>query len=538
VFRHPELKAEAEDLYGWERNLTSPRGVILDVNGHYLAMNSVQWNISVSPSLVANPDRLADQLANLLGMPSEPVYDKLTRDALWVPLAQYVPQEVGEKILRLEASGLICEQRPMRVYPNEGLVAHLLGIVTLVGDGFYGVEGYHNPVLKGSVGKEEIDRDSGGSPLPLPPEAQDLPQAGTSLVLTVDSNIQYIVEQELARALREYGATSGTVIVMNPKTGAILANVSNPSYNPNSFEETDLKRMADPAVSSMWEPGSILKIITWAIGLDTGTISPGTTFYDNGSMEVGGRVIYNWDRQSHGLVTMVDGLVESLNTVAAFISTSVGKDAFYAYLRRFQLGKLTNIDLASEGPGMVKQPGDPDWFPSELGTNSFGQGIAVTPIQMITAASAVANRGLLMKPYVVHQYIKDEGGGQQRVVQIEPSIERRAISEETAATMTSILVDVVERGASEAKVPGYRIAGKTGTAQIPTPYGYHPTETIASFIGYAPADDPQFIVLVKLDKPQTSPWGSKTAAPTFRAIAERLFIYMHIPPDDMRVAQR
>jgi cell division protein FtsI/penicillin-binding protein 2 len=215
----------------------------------------------------------------------------------------------------------------------------------------------------------------------------------------------------------------------------------------------------------------------------------------------------------------------------------MGKDQFYAYVRRFGFGSLTDVDLDSEGPGMVKLPGDSNWFPSELGTNSFGQGIAVTPMQMIAAVSAVANRGLLMRPHIVHQYIRDEGSQKERTIQVEPTIVRRAISEATAQTMVSLLVQVVEQGATKAQVPGYRIAGKTGTAQIPTAYGYHPTDTIASFVGFAPADDPQFIILVKLDRPRESPWGSQTAAPTFQAIAERLFVYMHIPPDDLRVAE-
>jgi cell division protein FtsI/penicillin-binding protein 2 len=326
---------------------------------------------------------------------------------------------------------------------------------------------------------------------------------------------------------------------MDPRTGALLAIVSYPTYNPNDFVGTDLQLLADPSVSSMWEPGSIFKIITWAAGLDSGTISPGTTFYDNGAMEVGGRVIKNWDRQGHGLVSMTDGLVESLNTVAAFVSTSMGKERFYTYLRRFGFGNLTGVDLASEGPGMIKLPGDSNWFPSELGTNSFGQGIAVTPMQMVTAVSAVANQGMLMKPYIVHQFITtDLTGRQDRVVQVEPMIVRRAISPATAQTLTNMLVEVIERGATQAQVPGYRIAGKTGTAQIPTAYGYHPSDTIASFIGYAPADAPQFIVLVKLDRPSASPWGSQTAAPTFRAIADRLFTYLQIPPDEIRLAQQ
>ena len=236
---------------------------------------------------------------------------------------------------------------------------------------------------------------------------------------------------------------------------------------------------------------------------------------------------------------MTEALISSLNTVAAYISTTLGKDRFYNYLRRYGFGNLTNVDLAGEGPGMMKLPGDPNWFPSELGTNSFGQGIAVTPMQMITAVGAVANRGQLMRPYVVQQIITvNEETGEADITEVGPMIVRRTISQEAAETMVWMLTQVVEHGATKARVPGYRIAGKTGTAQIPTAYGYHPTDTIASFVGFAPADDPQFIVLVKLDRPKASPWGSQTAAPTFRGIAERLFVYMQIPPDEIRLAQR
>lgn len=539
LVKHAELKAEAEKQRTWEKDLSSQRGYIADRNGHMLACDVVQWDISVSPPLVLNPEELAGELAAYLDLSQDTVYTTLTADADWTQLARFVPQDMGEKIADLQAPGVTCEPRPLRTYPEDTLLSHVIGIVTIEGDGFYGVEGYHNQQLKGIAGKETVEQDTAGKKLPISALNYNPPQAGTNLVLTLDRNIQYIVAQELWQALNTFGAESGTVIVMDPQTGALLAVVSYPTYNPNDFVGTDLQLLADPSVSSMWEPGSIFKIITWAAGLDSNTIIPGTAFYDNGAMEVGGRVIKNWDRQGHGLVSMTDGLVESLNTVAAFISTSMGKDRFYTYLRRFGFGNLTGVDLSSEGPGMIKLPGDSDWFPSELGTNSFGQGIAVTPMQMVTAVSAVANRGMLMKPHIVHQFItQDLAGRQERVVQVEPMIVRRAISQETAETLTNMLVEVVERGATQAQVPGYRIAGKTGTAQIPTAYGYHPSDTIASFIGYAPADDPQFIVLVKLDRPSTSPWGSQTAAPTFQAIANRLFTYLQIPPDEIRLAQQ
>jgi len=537
VVQHEELTVRAIEQRDAERDVPPRRGTIVDANGFVLAMNLTQWDISASPSLVFYPDEAATELSALLNLPREEVYAKLMAEDPWLRLAISVPQEVGEAILDLNYSGITCEPYPLRMFTEGPLFAHVLGIVTKAGDGFYGVEGYYNPDLKGSDGKLVYERDAYGRQLPLPPEEQSQPKPGTSLILTVDRYIQYIAATELERAVEEYSAESGTVVVMDPRTGAILAITSYPTYDPNDFADTDLDVAADPSVSSLWEPGSIFKIITWSGALDAGVISPGLTVYDDGAIEVGGRIIRNWDRQGHGHVTMTDGLVQSLNTVAAYISTTMGKDRFYNYLRRFGFGSLTGVDLSSEGPGMMKLPGDSNWFPSELGTNSFGQGIAVTPMQMITAVSAVANRGLLMKPYIVQQLVNtDPETGETQITKREPMIVRAAISQEAAETMTYMLTEVIEEGATKAQVPGYRIAGKTGTAQIPTAYGYHPTDTIASFVGYAPADDPRFIVLVKLDKPTASPWGSQTAAPTFRAIAERLFVYMQIPPDEIRLA--
>jgi cell division protein FtsI (penicillin-binding protein 3) len=539
VFRHDELKAQAQIQRTWDKDLQPKRGYVADVNGHILALDVIEWDISVSPPLVTDRSELAGQLSELLGMPKTEISATLSAKEPWLQLAKGVEYTTGEAVAALEAEGIACVPHPRRYYPEGPLFAHLLGIVNNTGAGFYGVEGYYNQQLHGSSGSRLVEQDPVGEELPIPPLVETPSQAGTSLILTIDRNIQYIAGQELQRSLEEFDAEGGTVVIMQPQTGAILAMVSYPSYDPNDFVNEDPDLLADPAVSKMWEPGSIFKIVTWAAGLDSGTINPNTTFYDEGRLEVGGRVIMNWDRRGRGLVTMTDGLVESLNTVAAFMSTSMGKDQFYTYLRRFGFGTLTTVDLASEGPGMVKLPGDSNWFPSELGTNSFGQGIAVTPMQMIVAVSAVANRGTMVKPHIVHQFItQDPESGELAPVVVEPMIIRRAISQQTAETLTNLLVEVVERSATRAQVPGYRVAGKTGTAQIPTPYGYDPNDTIASFVGFAPADDPQFIVLIKLDRPKASPWGSQTAAPTFRAIAERLFAYMQIPPDEMRLAQQ
>jgi cell division protein FtsI/penicillin-binding protein 2 len=538
VIQYRQLNAAALTQRTWEKSIEPERGYVADIHGHILALNSIAWDVSVSPSLVVDKPTMADRLSEYLGMPREEISATLISKVPWVQLATDVDYEVGEAITALKNPGITCLPRPRRFYPEGSLFSHLLGFVNDIGDGYYGVEGYYDQRLKGRIGLRTVEQNPAGEELPYQPLTEELGMNGVSLILTLDRNIQYIAAEELDRALDEYGAQSGTVIIMNPKTGAILANVSVPNYEPNDFLSQDESLLSDPAVSNMWEPGSIFKIITWGAGLDSGTISPGTSFYDEGALEVGGRVIRNWDRQGHGLVSMTDGLVQSLNTVAAFISTSMGKDQFYTYLRRFGFGTLTYVDLASEGPGMMKLPGDSYWFPSELGTNSFGQGIAVTPIQMLAAASAVANQGTLMKPHVVHRFVsRDPDSGEEQTLLVEPMVVRRAISQEAAETLTQMLVRVVEEGAEKAQVPGYRIAGKTGTAQVPTPYGYHATQTIGSFIGFAPADDPQFIVLVKLDKPTASPWGSQTAAPAFQSIATRLFAYLQIAPDDIRLAQ-
>jgi cell division protein FtsI/penicillin-binding protein 2 len=253
------------------------------------------------------------------------------------------------------------------------------------------------------------------------------------------------------------------------------------------------------------------------------------TIYDGGSIEVGGRVIYNWDRQGHGTVDMTEVLAQSLNVGIAQVAVALGKDRFYTYLKRFGFGRLTEVDLSSEGPGTLKTPKEADWHESDLGTNSFGQGIAVTPLQIAAAVAAVANDGLLMKPYIVQKIVDSE-----REVEFKPMVVRRAVSQETATTLTGMLVEALKRANSEALVPGYEIAGKTGTAEIPVPGGYHPTLTLASFAGYLPASDPQVLVLVIIDRPTTSRWGNTTAAPTFKRIAEQLVVMLNIPPDEIR----
>lgn len=529
IVEHDRFREMAAKEHRQARILTPRRGSIVDRNGHPLAMNVVTYEVSAAPNLISDPYLAADRLWPLVGRPRDELINLLSQDVPYVLLARGVPMATGEAIMEWDLSGINLEPSPRRFYPEGSLAAHVLGFVNAVGQGFYGVEGFYNDLLEGEEGVLHGELDPWGEIIPIGESRWSPPREGRSLVLTIDRDVQFMVEQELAAAIERYQAQSGTVIVMDPNTGAILAMASYPAYDPNTFYEVEDERLfTDPASGDHYEPGSVFKVITLAAGLDAGLITPDTPFFDSGSIEVGGRVIQNWDRRGHGNVTVTDVLVLSLNTGAAHVSTSLGAEQFYTYVRRFGFGLRTDVELAGEVPGTVRVPGDPEWHESDLGTNAFGQGLAVTPLQMITAVSAVANHGLLPRPYVVAQIID-----QERVISTRPYLQQ-AISPEAAQQMTEMMVAVVEQGAKLAAVPGYRIAGKTGTAQMPIPGGYDPNSTIASFVGFAPADDPQFIVLVKIVKPQTSPWGSEVAAPVFKRIAEQLFLMMNIPPDNVR----
>jgi len=508
--------------------VASHRGLIIDDSGYVLVLNTFEYDVSAAPNSITNTQYVASHLSPILGVSPGELVSLLDPEKPYALLKKRVSQGAAEAITSLKLTGIYLEPRLRRKYPGGALAAHLLGFVNLDCEGSYGLEGYYDSLLRGTSSIPEGEAYRGGERGGLA-----LPQDGTHLVLTLDRNIQYLVERELAKAVADYRADSGTIIVMDPKTGAILAMASFPSYDPNRYYEAPMELYVNPAVSDQYEPGSVFKIITMAAGLDAGIITPDSTFYDSGTIEVGGAVIKNPDRRAHGLVTMTDILAYSLNVGVAYISTSLGEDRFYTYLKRFGCGDHTGIDLDGEGVGTVKKPGSEDWYKSELGTNSFGQGVAVTPLQMITAVAAVANGGSLMKPYVVERIVNDRG-----VIVTRPTVVRQAISTQTAEQLTDMLVEAVEKGTELAVVPGYRVAGKTGTAQIPVGDHYDPELTIVSFVGYAPADDPRFIVLVKIDKPRVDPWGAEVAAPVFKTIAERLFVLLDVLPDGVRLASR
>ncbi|MBZ0299901.1 MAG: penicillin-binding protein 2, partial [Anaerolineae bacterium] len=486
----------------------------------------LEYKIGISPNLVPDPRATATQLAGLLNLNELETFERVSSSVPWVLLSSRVSAEVGQQVAALDILGVTIEPVARRSYPQGTLSAHVVGFVGGDLRGYYGVEGFYQNDLAGREREEQISN----IPFVVPDDQRE--DHGSDIVLTLDREVQFLAESELQRAIAESGATKGTIIVMNPRNGEILAIANYPSFDPNAyFDISNPNLLSNPAIAEQYEPGSVMKILTMASALELGVVSPNDTYVDQGLLEAGGIKVENWDRKAHGVVNMTGILVQSLNVGAATVSLQMGPMAFYGKLRDFGIGRPTGIDLEGESPGTMHVPGDEDYSDSQLLTNSFGQGIATTPLQMLTAVSAIANRGLMMQPHVFKELIDGD-----RRQESEPSTLGRPISEETAKIVTDMMVAVVHEGLDgNASVPGYTIAGKTGTAQIPSPVGYEPNASIASFIGFLPADDPQVSVLIKLDRP-TGYWGSEVAAPVFRRLAERLVILMKIPPDDIRLA--
>lgn len=534
VLRQPELVQLGEEEHYLSRTIYPQRGTILDRQGWPLALNLYGYDVFASPGEINDPLEIAQVLSPILDLSSGDLLNLLLIDGPGVTLARGISIEEGQKILSLGLPGVGTVPLPRRVYPEGSLAAQVLGFVNIDGQGVYGLEGWYQDILQGQPGSRGGEEDPQGLEVIAGYGSYVPPQDGVTLVLTIDRTVQSFVEQELEQALKDSGAESGTIIVMEPKTGAILAMASLPTYNPQRYYETQPQELfVNPAISQVYEPGSIFKIITMAAALDSGLVTPNSTYEDRGTILVGGRPMYNWDYSARGTTTMTELLRYSLNVGAATLSTRLGVEKFYGYVHRFGFGEPSGVDLAAEIAGLVKVPGDALWYESDLGTNAFGQGIAVTPLQMITSVAAVANGGFIMQPHVLQKIVSPEGG-----TVFQPVIRRQVISPKTAQDLTQMLVTAVPGETSLAAVPGYTIAGKTGTAQIPIPGGYDPVWTLASFVGFAPAEDPSFVILVKLDRPTASPWGSVVAAPVFRAVAQELFNYLGIPPDEIRLAER
>ena len=526
------------------------RGLIFDREGRLLAANATSYVLEVETRQVTPASRQAipEVLSKVLVLPLGDLHEQLNRD--WVAQGQFrirltrsaaegepLPITVDKYVAAVlnefladpyapDLSGLSLVPNPKRVYPNGELAGHVLGFVNQENEGYFGVEGYYDEWLSGKP--ITISRPM------IPPEARAHPDppAGVNLVLTLDMDIQQMVERELKDAIEGSGSESGEIIVMDPRNGEILALAAWPNLDPNTYEpwliETNGQEpVITPAVGAMFEPGSTFKVITMASALDAGVVEPDSEFIDTGVIEVGGNTIRNWNGEAWGPQTMLGCIEHSLNVCLAWVaSEKLGASTLYSYLRAFGVGHLTGTDLSGEITGQLRTPRHPNWTESDLGTNSFGQGLSLTPIQLMAAVGAVANHGVMVQPHIVRQVVGPTGAYSPKTIVLG-----RPVSPETADTMTEMLVTSMQGETAYASLAGYRLAGKTGTAQIPGDFGYDPKWTIASFIGWGPVEDPQFLVLVRLDKPEISPWGSVVAAPVFQKVVRRLVVFLGIPPD-------
>jgi cell division protein FtsI/penicillin-binding protein 2 len=537
-----------KDNLGTYRTINPARGLIYDRYGHVMAGDTKVYEVGVELAWVENPHTIALALNVVLGLDYNTVLQAVSQDSspssVYIVLDNFVPQE---KIDRLESyrteiqetysrsrdkdrpslSGLIYVPHLMRIYPEKDLASNILGFVTLEGEGNFGVEAKFNHLLAGEAKNVWIPRD--------PNMVEDMPDIpdGADLILTIDRDIQKAVEDIIDDAVDDNGADSGTIVVLDPKTGEILAMATTPRLDLNEYwRYSEVFKDSTPfnrAISQTYEPGSVYKILTMAAALDKGAVTPDTEFLDRGVFEIGGTFIYNWNRGAWGPQNMTGCLQHSLNVCLAWVASELGTKDFYDYMRAFGIGHLSGVDMAGEVPGRLKFPGDGDWYDADLGTNAFGQGVAATPLQMAVASAAIANDGKLMAPHIVRAVVNK---GQQ--FDTQPRLIGMPISSKTANTLTEMLATSLVDEASDALVEGYEVAGKTGTAEIPTPYGYSSNATNASFVGWGPVDDPQFLVYVWLEKPTSSPWGSIVASPVFREVVETLVVLMDIPPDEVR----
>ncbi len=540
IVRWDDIRQRADKEQTINATIPARRGSIVTSDGLLLAEDEYLYTIVVDPRQITNPSDLARQLAPILGQSADSILARFKTDKPPIILASDAPATTGEAAADIEnqtgMAGLAVTSRRVRVYPGGAFAAQVVGFVNTQGAAANGVERFEDANLRGVDGSLSGASDALHDVIPFDPPTSQPAVNGADVVLTIDSAMQRIAETELANGIRDSRAQSGSVIVLDPKTGAILALAIWPTADLNAYYDPgNLQRLVDSVVSSEYEPGSVFKIVTAAAALDAGTVTPNTTFDDTGSIYVGGRLIKNHDNIAPGRVDLTGVLQLSLNVEAAKMSIGLGAERFYQYVRNFGFGSPTRVELADEVGGDVKSVGDGRWRDVDLATNAFGQGISVTPLQMISAVAAVANNGNLMRPYIVKQMRYANG----TVFNTTPQVVRPVIRPETAQTLTRILSNsIIAESTNKAVVPGYRIAGKTGTASIPIPGGYDPIGTIASFAGYLPSDDPQFVILVKLDRPQTSEWGSQVASPVFAAVAKQLVALVGLPPDNVRLASK
>lgn len=509
--------------------LTPARGAIYDRNNAPLAVSIEMDSCYAEPRNIENIAETATRLAPFLGMSREAVENKLNASRNFAWLQRRMSPDLVLKIKALDIDGIGFVKETKRFYPNGEVAGHVIGFTGLDPDGLEGIELKYNNTILGSTGYLVTERDALGRDVAQKGIVVTKASKGQNVTLTLDKNIQYITEKELAKAVTECGAKGGMALVMEPQTGRVLAMANYPSFNPNSYFHYSPSVLRNKTIVDSFEPGSTFKVFLISAALEEKAVTPNDAFNcENGSYAIGGRVIH--DTHKYGRLTVADILKYSSNIGAAKIGGRLGQERLYSHLKDFGFGARTGIDLPGEAYGYLRDGSQ--WFGVELATISFGQGVSATALQLAAAISAVANGGQLMKPYLV-ETISDENGVE--LERTSPQVQRRVISPETAATMARLMEGVTTEGGTgmNAAVEGYRVAGKTGTAQKvdPVTRGYSTDKRTASFVGFVPAGNPRLTILVVVDEPKTSPYGGVVAAPAFSAIAQQTLCYLKVPPD-------
>lgn len=544
VIDHDRYAQAAKAEISASNTIYARRGAILDRNGNVLAASVDTWDVYVSSRAWENgatAERASTELGRLLNLDPARLRASVAKDGrIDVPVARDVDFSIGTEIKSAGLAGVSLIENSARVNPEGDTGAAVLGFIGTDNSGLAGVEAAYNDVLQGKPGKAIYERDTTGERIPFGDHVAVAPEPGRDIVLTIDRHLQKLCEEYLRKAVEEHDAKKGgTILMMDPATGEILCLATDPALKFSELDKLDfgdagaLSLLKNRAVSDTYEPGSVMKVVTAAAAIDKGVVTPNTSYVDTGVIHVSGIPIRNWDDSTYGPQTMTGVLQNSINTGAVFMVKLLGEKTFHQYLDAFGFGRTTGIDLLGEADGIVRRPADKDWSPVDLATQSFGQSITVTPLQMTSAFATVINGGNLVKPHIVRATVGADG----RRREIKPEIVGRAISSETSATMRQMLHDVVDpAGRTHPGNPRlYSAGGKSGTANIPI-YGSYNDQQIASFVGFAPLENPRILTLVMLDDNRDGETGTAAAAPVFSKLADEALAYLGVAPDQAKYA--
>jgi cell division protein FtsI (penicillin-binding protein 3) len=533
VARHADLVVLAERQYSRTVVLHAQRGPIVDRHGAPLATSAPAESVFAQLRSVGDPVRVAARLAPIVGVPAAELHSVLTSSKPFVWLRRRLDPAAAARVRDLREPGLGFLPEPLRLYPNRELAAHVVGFEGVDG-GLEGIERSWNAELAGTPGKALVERDALGRDV-LQQRILEPPAPGHGVMLTIDQTIQYLAEREIDAAFRRTGARAAMAVVMEPRTGDLLAIAARPTFNPNTFLDVPSRdAWRNRAVTDPFEPGSTFKVILAAAALEEHVVAPDDRiFAENGKITIARTTVHDWKK--YGWLTFSEVLQNSSNVGAIKIGLALGGDRYHRYMAAFGFGAPTGVGLAGESRGQLRDP--THWSALSLATMSIGQEVSVTALQLVTAFAAIANGGTRVQPRLVRATFDAAG---REIRRVEPRAVRQVIAPETARTLTRILVRVVDDGTGHnAAIPGYEVAGKTGTAQKldPATRRYSRAPGVLSFVGFVPADDPKLVMLVMLDEPKTERWGSEAAAPIFAAIGRDVLRYLEVPPHDREPVQ-